>query len=230
MPSACRDANMHAQPHFSTDQERFWAGAFGDEYVDRNDCEQTVVANTVLFADVLRRAEAVDSIIEFGANIGMNLHALHRLLPHAALDGVEINRRAADRLRESGFVDVIEESILEFAPRQTYDLALIKGVLIHIDPDRLLDVYDRLYASSRRYVCLIEYYNPTPVAVKYRGHAGMLFKRDFAGEMLDRFADLRLVDYGFVYHRDRFPQDDLTWFLMEKRSLENECSSAAVPR
>ena len=35
--------------------------------------------------------------------------------------------------------------------------------------------------------------------------------------MLDRFSDLRLVDYGFRYHRDpAHPADDLTWFLMEK--------------
>jgi spore coat polysaccharide biosynthesis protein SpsF len=27
-----------------------------------------------------------------------------------------------------------------------------------------------------------------------------------------------LVDYGFAYHRDpNFPQDDITWFLLEKR-------------
>ena len=45
-----------------------------------------------------------------------------------------------------------------------------------------------------------------------RPHA-RLFKRDFAGEMLDRFSDLRLVDYGFRYHRDpAHPADDLTWF------------------
>jgi len=44
-----------------------------------------------------------------------------------------------------------------------------------------------------------------------------LFKRDFAGEMLDRFKDLELLDYGFVYHRDNnFPQDDLNWFLLRK--------------
>ena len=45
-----------------------------------------------------------------------------------------------------------------------------------------------------------------------------LFKRDFAGEVLDRFDDLRLFDYGFCYHRDlHFPQDDVTWFLLEKK-------------
>lgn len=50
----------------------------------------------------------------------------------------------------------------------------------------------------------------------YRGHARRLFKRDFAGEMIDRYG-LSLVDYGFVYHRDAVsPQDDVTWFLMER--------------
>jgi len=44
-----------------------------------------------------------------------------------------------------------------------------------------------------------------------------LFKRDFAGEMLDRYPALKLLDYGFVYRRDPlFPQDDMTWFLLEK--------------
>jgi spore coat polysaccharide biosynthesis protein SpsF len=90
-------------------------------------------------------------------------------------------------------------------------------VLIHINPDRLQDVYDLLYKTSRRYICLAEYYNPTPVKVDYRGHKNKLFKRDFAGEMLDRFKDLELLDYGFVYHRDNnFPQDDLNWFLLRK--------------
>ncbi len=58
-----------------------------------------------------------------------------------------------------------------------------------------------------------EYYNPTPVAISYRGHNDRLFKRDFAGELLDLYPQLQLVDYGFVYRRDpSFPQDDLTWF------------------
>ena len=93
-----------------------------------------------------------------------------------------------------------------------------RGVLIHINPDRLLDVYDLLHACTSRYLLISEYYNPKPVEVTYRGHSGRLFKRDFAGEILDRFPDVSLVDYGFSYHRDsNFPQDDMNWFLMEKR-------------
>ncbi len=35
---------------------------------------------------------------------------------------------------------------------------------------------------------------------------------------MDRHPDLELLDYGFAYQRDpNFAQDDITWFLMEKR-------------
>ncbi|WP_201246125.1 pseudaminic acid biosynthesis-associated methylase [Halochromatium salexigens] len=108
-------------------------------------------------------------------------------------------------------------SILDFSPEKPVDLTLIKGVLIHIAPEQLAGVYDKLYQSSKRYILIAEYYNQTPVSIPYRGHQDRLFKRDFAGEMLDRFPDLQLIDYGFVYHRDpMFPQDDITWFLLQR--------------
>lgn len=41
--------------------------------------------------------------------------------------------------------------------------------------------------------------------------------KKFAGELMDRYSDLNLIDYGFVYSRDTaFPQDDITWFLLKK--------------
>lgn len=109
-------------------------------------------------------------------------------------------------------------SILDFKPQQTWDLVLIKGVLIHINPDELAQVYDKLIAACGKYLLIAEYYNPVPVAVPYRGHADRLFKRDFAGEIMDHHPQMELIDYGFAYRRDpNFPQDDITWFLMEKR-------------
>ena len=97
------------------------------------------------------------------------------------------------------------------------DLTFTKGVLIHIQPENLPVVYDNLYRNSIRYVLVAEYYDPKPVTLKYRGHDNKMFKRDFAGELLDKYQDLRLLVYGFCYHRDpSFPQDDISWFLMEK--------------
>ena len=96
-------------------------------------------------------------------------------------------------------------------------MVFIKGVLIHINPKYLDLVYKKLYNTSKKYILIAEYYNPTPVEINYRGHEGKLFKRDFAGEMMDKYSNLKLVDYGFSYHRDNnFIQDDITWFLLEK--------------
>lgn len=202
---------------FKTEQEAFWAGDFGDAYIGRNDAPEILAANLALFAKLLGHMHPPGSVVEFGANIGMNLRALHQLLPQAALAGIEINARAAAALRDLGYVEVHEGSILEYRPAQQRDLAFIKGVLIHIAPEQLPTVYDALHAASRRYVCIVEYYNPTPVSIPYRGHVDRLFKRDFAGELMDRHPDLRLIAYGFNYHRDpTFAYGDETWFLMEK--------------
>lgn len=207
---------------YQTEQETFWSGEFGNDYIERNGCTKKSHAAVVrLYTEILSRTGELKSMIELGANIGNNLKAVRSLLPDIEMAAVEINHKAASLLKEDPFfeppVQVLEQSILDFAPVQRYDLALISGVLIHIHPDQLQNVYEKLYQSSKKYICITEYYNPTPVEVPYRGHAGRLFKRDFAGEFLDRYPDCRLVDYGFVYHRDPvFPLDDATWFLICK--------------
>ncbi|MDA8746203.1 hypothetical protein N9N28_16375 [Rubripirellula amarantea] len=203
-----------------TEQEAFWAGDFGNQYISRNESAQFIANNTAVFRDIISRTHGVKSVIELGPNVGMNLHALRHLIPDVDLSAVEINSKAVEQLRQTESLDVTvhETSILEFEPTRTYDLTFTKGVLIHINPDEVNRVYDLLYQASHRYVLVAEYYNPTPVAIPYRGHDDRLFKRDFAGDMLDRFSDLQLIDYKFVYRRDpNFPHDDVTWFLMEKR-------------
>lgn len=196
-----------------TETEQFWKGEFGDEYTRRN--VGLVESNTAFFANVLARTHDIQSVIEYGAGTGQNLVAINRLLPKARLLGVEINEQAAS---EIPLGEVLRKSMLDIdLVQHCADLTFTKGVLIHIAPEDLPLAYDVLHATSRQYVVVAEYYNPKPVEVEYRGHAGKLWKRDFAGEILDRFDDLTLVDYGFTYHKDRWPQDDITWFLMEKK-------------
>lgn len=210
---------MTTKPGYATPQESFWAGNFGTEYIGRNDSAQLLASNLNFFAKALKQAGKIASCLELGANIGMNLKALQLLYPGIELQGAEINPDAAKLLGELiGQKNVYEGSIFDYPVTDKVDLSLIKGVLIHINPEMLHAVYEKLYQASCRYILVCEYYNPSPVAISYRGHADRLFKRDFAGEMLDRFSDLTLVDYGFAYRRDpAFPQDDITWFLMEKR-------------
>ena len=206
-----------------TEQEKFWAGEFGTEYSDRNVGANILASNLALFADIFKRVPKLSSVVEFGSNIGLNLKALDLLYPGQAQSAVEINEVAAKKINDAlPNTKVFNLAISDFEPGMLVDgpcdLALIKGVLIHINPEQLNMVYEKLYKSSKKFILVCEYYNPKPDTVSYRGHAGKLFRRDFAGELLDLYSDLNLVNYGFAYHRDAsFPQDDLTWFLLERK-------------
>ncbi len=203
--------------NYRTEQENFWAGEFGDDYIDRNNQHALLTSNTALFSKIFSQTHAVSSVIEFGANIGLNLQAIRQLLPNIKLSAVEINSKAVKHLEKIDAINIHNKSIFDYKPENTYDLVLIKGVLIHIKPSELDNAYELLYQASNKYICIAEYYNPSPIEIQYRGHSEKLFKRDFAGEIMDKFPDIKLVDYGFVYHRDNnFPQDDVTWFLFEK--------------
>jgi len=200
-----------------TPQEALWAGEFGNDYIARNRDIALVDSNRALFDTILSKTRGVTSAIEFGANIGNNLRALGDLLPACEMHSVEINATAAAEIQAWGGATVEVASLTDFEPSRQWDLSFTKGVLIHLPPEMLPSVYDKLVAASSRYVMVCEYYNPTPVEVSYRGHEHALFKRDFAGEILDAHPELRLLDYGFTYHRDPVhPLDDSTWFLMEK--------------
>ena len=109
------------------------------------------------------------------------------------------------------------QSIESFDKTRKYDLVFTKGVLIHINPNNLEKIYTKMFKLSKKYILIVEYFNPKPASIDYRGHKDKLFKRDFAGEIMKKYKSLKLLDYGFCYHGDlSFPQDDLTWFLLEK--------------
>ena len=224
--------------NYKTSQEKFWAGEFGDNYIKRttqkefladkfgtntnslNQASLRTASDYSLFSKILQSTRSIQSVIEFGSNIGLNLLAIQQLLPGVELSAIEINQNAVHELKKHNDINVHHSSILDFQPERQYDLVLIKCVLIHINPKELQDLYELLYKSSEKYICLAEYYNTTPVEINYRGHEEKLFKRDFAGEMLDKFPDLDLIDYGFVYHRDNnFKQDDINWFILEKTNF-----------
>jgi pseudaminic acid biosynthesis-associated methylase len=204
--------------NFKTDQEYFWAGQFGDDYILRNKEPELLASNLRLFSEALKNTGKLKSMIEFGANIGLNLRAIKLLSPQTQISAIEINTQAAKELEAITDKENIHNiSIFEFCENRKYDLVLTKGVLIHINPSMLDLVYEKLYSHASKYILICEYYNPVPVSIPYRGHENRLFKRDFAGEILDKYTDVKLVDYGFFYKRDKaFPMDDITWFLLEK--------------
>ena len=77
--------------NFKTEQEAFWAGQFGTEYIGRNTSKEFIASNLNFFTKALNQVGKPESLIEFGANVGMNLLAIKLLFPSIELHGIEIN-------------------------------------------------------------------------------------------------------------------------------------------
>ncbi len=206
----------------STPQAEFWRGEFGDAYTDRNAASaEQMQARIALWADILARTISgpPKTILEIGANLGVNLRALRQLSPARRL-AVEPNDKARAVLVRDGVVAADDvrgglASHIDF-PDGVADLAFTSGVLIHIHPDHLPQSLKEIHRCANRWIGCIEYFSDKPEMIPYRGHEDRLFKRDFGGLWLDSFPDLRIVAYGFAWKRVT-GLDNLTWWLFEKR-------------
>jgi pseudaminic acid biosynthesis-associated methylase len=204
------------------EQEKFWCGKFGKNYTSRSPNYKFNLNNYYLFKKIFKnKNKTVKSILELGANNGSNLVALKKLFLKSSCTAVEINKLACINLRTLGFVNVINQSITDYKSIKKFDLVLLKGVLIHISPNRLKHLYKKISKLSKKYVLIAEYFNPFPVKVTYRGYKNKLFKRDFAFEFIKINKHYKIIDYGFVYHMDKYPQDNINWFLLKRINLKN---------
>lgn len=98
---------------FKTEQENFWAGSFGNGYIERNQGEAPITSNSVLFGKILRAAPNIKSIVELGCNIGLNLQALNRINNKFELCGYEINYTAAKKARDLNIANIVDGTILD---------------------------------------------------------------------------------------------------------------------
>jgi pseudaminic acid biosynthesis-associated methylase len=199
-----------------TEQELFWEGEFGDGYTERN--QISIEQRQPFFAKVLQKTYGVKAICELGANRGHNLKAIANLSSNFELTGVELNLSAFQNLSRISNLTAIQSSIQDFNPDRQFDLVFTCGVLIHINPIDLPGIYQKIYDLSARYILINEYYNPVPVEIPYRGYSEKLFKRDFAGELIERCQKVSVIDYGFLWQKMQPSWDNTTWVLLEKAS------------
>ena len=201
-------------------QVEFWRGDFGNAYTNRNNLQPDLArARVAMWSRILRHTVSAPpaSILEVGANIGINLRAL-RTLTGARLMALEPNDKARGILLEDevvapGDVKPGLASAIDW-PDGAADLVFTSGVLIHIHPDQLHESMREIHRCAARWIVCVEYFADRPMEVDYRGHSEVLFKRDFGSEWLDLFPSLRPVAYGFEWRRVT-GLDNLTWWLFE---------------
>jgi len=199
------------------EQEKFWSGKFGNNYIFRNNSKKLQKNNDYFFKKIFHKKQRINSILEFGSNIGNNLLSLEKIYKNCSFTALELNTKACKILKKKRpKFKIVNNTILNFETNQKFNLVLCKGVLIHINPKQLKKVYEKIYNLSNRYILLAEYFSPNPEKIRYRNYKNKLFKRDFALEIMQNYKSLKLIDYGFVYHKDKYPVDNLNWFLLKK--------------
>ena len=206
-----------------TRQSSTWRGEFGDAYTKRNTGSPEILsARIALWRRIFESLVSAppSSILEVGANLGINLQALGHM-NSAELFAVEPNALARAKLAERQFLppNNISDGLahdLRF-PDESFDLVFTSGVLIHIHPDNLLSSCSEIHRVARRYIVCIEYFSDKPEEIHYRGYDELLFKRDFGSFWLDNFPDLGTKDYGFIWRRAT-GLDNSTWWVFEKRT------------
>jgi spore coat polysaccharide biosynthesis protein SpsF len=197
-------------------QEKFWQGNFGNSYIKRNNHRKIIKNNYHFFKKVFKTKVKINSLIELGPNVGLNIIALNKIFKNLSVTAVEINKKACEHLKKIKNINIINNSILKFNLKSKFDLVLIKGVMIHVHPKDLKKLYKKIEKLSKKYILICEYYNPHPISINYRGHKNKLFKNDYAGLFLKKYKNYKLVNYGFCYHLDKYPLDDVNWFLLKK--------------
>lgn len=85
---------------FQTEQEQFWAGDFGQTYIARNaENKKRLASDLNFFSEIYKYTSNINSLIEYGANIGLNLIAIQHLMPDVNISGLEINKQAFEQLQ-----------------------------------------------------------------------------------------------------------------------------------
>ena len=214
--------NIREENAVKTRQLQAWEGKFGDAYIERNAFERWNMEYGVKAFSRIFKGIKPDSVLEVGSNIGRNLRFINKVLNKSAkLCALEPNRKAYERLisPDNGLKLEAAYNCDAFSiplKDSSVDLVFTAGVLIHIAPDDLGRAVDEIVRVARKYVLCIEYFSHTPEDIVYHGQKGLLFKRDFGSFYLDRFTNLEVVNYGFLWKRELRIFDDLTWWLFTK--------------
>ena len=199
-------------------QELFWHSEYADKYIIRNS-EFDVAQGVVAWEQMLSGVNNVNSILELGCNIGRNLDSLKTIYPEAELSIVEISPKAFEIVTSKFTFDFAENTSIASAnlPLERFDLVFTSGVLIHIAPEDLLGVLERMYDWSSKYILICEMFSRVPRTVHYNGSDDLLFTRDFGRYFLENFK-CKVVDYGFLWghYFDSAGFDDANYWLFEK--------------
>jgi trans-aconitate methyltransferase len=118
------------------------------------------------FAEQLKNLQ-FDSVFEVGFFSGRNLKCIQEIFPDAALNGLEVNRRAVDFAKiKIPTANLLHQDLHEMHNlTQKFDVVFTSAVLIHIPPDEIQNVIFKCLDLSQKYVLHLESVGRSEVAI-----------------------------------------------------------------
>lgn len=167
----------------------FWAGKFGNDYIQRNQVDW--MKRVPFFRKIIQLAMPT-SVLEVGCNCGQNLRAINHCDNIIDLAGCDVNESAIETTKKlfplanielcpaADIYDRFTIDMVKTMDRRGYSLVMTAGLLIHIPPEELQTVMQAIVEVADDYVLAIEYDNNKEEEINYRGHEGKLWKRPYS--------------------------------------------------
>jgi pseudaminic acid biosynthesis-associated methylase len=209
------------------EQEKFWQGAFGNNYIQRNKFQKINDFNNFYISrygqtrnkinlKALKGVNRKKAVLEVGCNIGNQLIALDNI-GFKNLYGIDINKKSLLEAKKNTNINFLEASGFDIPFKDNFfNLVFTNNVLIHIQPNNLNKIFDELYRVSGKFIMGFEYYNKNITNIKYRNYSNKLWKGDYCNLLLKRFPNLKLVREQIYkcYDEEKNINDKL--FLLKK--------------
>ena len=135
-------------------------------------------------------------------------------------------RSGSVRIKNKNIKTFYGKPILEITIHNLQKLKIINQIFVSTDSTKIKKIAEKsgakvlelrkkeLSNSKSGTMDLIKY--DIPRYCKYQNDKNVLFKRNFAGEIMKKY-NLKLVDYGFCWKDDKKHYfEDTNWFLFKK--------------
>jgi pseudaminic acid biosynthesis-associated methylase len=209
------------------EEQDFWAGEFGNDYVDRcNTLEftnktyksQTGFSYLEIYNSFFSNFNKDLKILELACNVGNKLSIL-KYFGFKNLYGVEINKKAVEiAKKENPDITFFNSSIEDFDPKdEKFDIVCTSGILIHIHPEHLNLILQKIESLSQKYIFGFENFSEIPVEVPYRGHKNKLWKKNFPNAFRKLYPNLKTLKEQKIAYKSQSLTD--IFYLFEKEIL-----------
>ena len=137
-------------------QEDFWKSRINLNYAQDNaEFERDLgieAWNRMLFQVI---SLEINSYLDCGSNMGRNIVFLQEILPLASSNIIEIALEPFDVCKQRYKIDdSFLGSIKNAKFEESFDLVFTSGVLIHINPDDLIETMANMFRLSSRYILI----------------------------------------------------------------------------